>query len=156
MPTDRNPIADNKQMVHRFMDECWNIGKMETLHELLAQDCRLHDPVFPALTSGTDNMASHIAMCRNGFPDMNFTIDDTIAEHNEVVIHWTAHGTHRGEYLGMQPTNRSASVSGTSIFRIKDSMIVEMWADWNLMSLMNQLGIGMTQQQGAAKAGTPR
>lgn len=106
MPTDRNPIADNKQMVHRFMDECWNIGKMETLHELLARDCRIHDPVFPALTSGADSMARHITMCRNGFPDMNFTIDDTIAERNEVVIHWTAHGTHRGEYLGMQPTNR--------------------------------------------------
>jgi steroid delta-isomerase-like uncharacterized protein len=156
MPTDRNPIADHKQMVHRFMDECWNIGKMETLHELLAQDCRIHDPVFPALTSGADNMARHITMCRNGFPDMNFTIDDTIAERNEVVIHWTANGTHRGEYLGMQPTNRGASVSGTSIFRIEDSMIVEMWADWNLMSLMNQLGVGMTQQHGTAKAGSPR
>jgi len=143
MPTDRNPIEDNKQMVHRFMDECWNLGKMESLHEMVARDCRIHDPAFPSLTSGSESLARHIAVCRNGFPDMYFTIDDTIAERNEVVIHWTASGTHRGEFLGVQATNRNASVSGTSIFRIDDSMIVEMWADWNLMSLMSQLGIAM-------------
>lgn len=146
MPIDRNPLSDNKEIAHRFMDECWNLGKMESLHELVAHDCRLHDPVFPALTEGAENLARHIAMCRNGFPDMYFTIDDTIAERNEVVLHWTARGTHRGEYLGMMPTNRHAEVCGTSILRMENGMIAEMWADWNLMSLMNQLGIN-TQQQ---------
>jgi steroid delta-isomerase-like uncharacterized protein len=146
MPTDRNPIADNKQIAHRFMDECWNLGKMDSLHELVEGDCRIHDPVFPSLTCGASNLSRHIAMCRNGFPDMHFTVDDTIAERNEVVIHWTARGTHRGQYLGMQPTNRRAEVSGTSIFRIENSMIVEMWADWNVMTLMNQLGASAAQQ----------
>lgn len=146
MPIDRNPIADNKEIAHRFMDECWNLGKMDSLREMVAEDCRIHDPVFPSLTSGAGNIARHISMCRNGFPDMNFTIDDTIAERNEVVIHWTAHGTHRGDFLGMRPTNHNATVSGTSIFRIDDCMIVEMWADWNLMTLMNQLGMGVMQK----------
>ncbi|MBS1800683.1 MAG: ester cyclase [Acidobacteria bacterium] len=146
MPIDRNPIADNKEIAHRFMDECWNLGKMDSLREMVATGCRIHDPVFPALTSGAGNFARHISMCRNGFPDLNFTIDDTIAERNEVVLHWTARGTHRGVFLGMQPTNRSATVSGTSIFRIDDCMIVEMWADWNLMTLMNQLGAAVPQR----------
>jgi steroid delta-isomerase-like uncharacterized protein len=149
MPTDRNSISDNKQIAHRFMDECWNLGKMESLHELLAHDCSIHDPVFPSLTCGAANMARHIAMCRNGFPDMSFKVDDTIAERNEVVIHWTASGTHEGMYLGMAPTNRKATICGTSIFRIENDVIVEMWADWNLMSLMNQLGVGIPQHSEA-------
>jgi steroid delta-isomerase-like uncharacterized protein len=149
MPTDCNPLKDNKEIAHRFMDECWNLGKMETLHEVVASDCRIHDPVFPSLTSGADNLAHHIAMCRNGFPDMNFTVEDTIAERNEVVLHWTARGTHRGMYLGMEPTNRHAEVSGTSILRIDNCMITEMWANWNLMSLMTQLGMAQMQQSTA-------
>jgi steroid delta-isomerase-like uncharacterized protein len=146
MPTNLNPIEDNKQIVHRFMDECWNLGKMDSIREMVDENCLIHDPVFPSLTSGAGNLARHIANCRNGFPDLNFNIDDTIAERNEVVIHWTARGTHRGNFLGMKPTNRNASVSGTSIFRMESSMIMEQWADWNLMSLMEQLGVSAAQK----------
>ena len=146
MPTDPNSTGNNKEIAHRFMDECWNLGKMDSVRELVAENCRIHDPVFPSLTSGADNLARHIATCRNGFPDLYFTIDDTIAERNEVVLHWTARGTHRGDFLGMRPTNRNATVSGTSIFRLDGSMIVEQWADWNLMSLMDQLGVSAAQK----------
>jgi hypothetical protein len=41
----------------------------------------------------------------------------------------------------MPPTNRTATVSGTSIYRIEGGKIVEQWADWNLMTLMEQLGV---------------
>ncbi|QEE27318.1 ester cyclase [Terriglobus albidus] len=134
--------TDTKQIARRFIDECWNQGKLESIGELVSANCRIHDPVFPALTSGADNLKRHIGMCKNGFPDLKFSIDDTIAEGKEVVHHWTARGTHKAEFLGMQPTNRNATVSGTSIYRIEGDKIVEQWADWNLMSLMEQLGVG--------------
>jgi predicted ester cyclase len=57
------------------------------------------------------------------------------------VIHWTGRGTHKAAFLGMPPTNKQTTVSGTSIFRIEGGKIAEQWADWNLMSLMEQLGI---------------
>ncbi len=141
MPTDTRQPTDNKQIAQRFMDECWSQGKLDTVRELVASGCNFHDPVFPALTSGADNIRRHIETCRNGFPDLKFTVDDTIAERNEVVLHWTARGTHKAPFLGMQPTNRKATVSGTSIFRIEGGKITEQWADWNLMSLMDQLGV---------------
>ena len=133
--------ASNKEIARRFMDECWSQGKMDGMRELVSDKCTIHDPVFPSLAPGTESMQRHITMCRNGFPDLRFNIEDTIAERNEVVLHWTANGTHKGPFLGMEPTNRKASVSGTSIFRIDNGKIVEQWADWNLMSLMEQLGI---------------
>jgi steroid delta-isomerase-like uncharacterized protein len=136
-----NQQVDNKQIVQRLMDECWNQGKLNVVSELLSDNCRFHDPVFPTLTSGAQNMRTHIETCRNAFPDLKFTTDDTIAERNEVVIHWTARGTHKGPFLGMQPTNRQAEVTGTSIYRIDGGKITESWANWNLMSMMEQLGV---------------
>ncbi|WP_263367696.1 ester cyclase [Edaphobacter bradus] len=144
MITETKPLMDNKQLAHRFMDECWNLGKLDCVRELISEDCRIHDPVFPSLTSGAANMMRHIALCRSGFPDLNFTIDDTVAEHSEVVLHWTAQGTHQALFLGIPPTNRKVTVSGTSIYRIENSQIVEIWADWNLMTLMQQLGVSTT------------
>ena len=86
---DTNSL-ENKQLVHMFMDECWNLGEFESLREMVADGCRLHDPVFPSLTSGVESLKCHIISSRCGFPDLNFTIDDTIAERDEVVLHWTA------------------------------------------------------------------
>jgi steroid delta-isomerase-like uncharacterized protein len=137
------------------MDECWNKGNLNSVAEFVAADCRYHDPVFPSLTSGAENIKNHIQNCRGGFPDLMFTIDDTIAERDEVVHHWTAVGTHKGPFLGMPPTNKKATVTGTSIYRIEGSKIAESWANWNLMSLMEQLGIAMaTAQSNTAQSNT--
>ena len=154
MPPQNTQPTDNRQIVQRFMDECWNQGNLNTVMELVANDCRYHDPVFPSLTSGAENIKNHIQTCRSGFPDLMFTIDDTIAERDEVVVHWTGTGTHKGQFLGMPPTNKKASVTGTSIYRIEGSKIAEIWSNWNLMSLMEQLGIAMATaaQSNAAKA----
>jgi steroid delta-isomerase-like uncharacterized protein len=146
MPPQNTQPTDNRQIVQRFMDECWNQGNLNTVMELVADNCRYHDPVFPSLTSGAENIKNHIQTCRNGFPDLMFTIDDTIAERDEVVVHWTGTGTHTGQFLGMPPTNKKASVTGTSIFRLEGSKIVEEWANWNLMSMLEQLGLAMTPQ----------
>jgi steroid delta-isomerase-like uncharacterized protein len=149
--------TDNRQIVQRFMDECWNKGNLDSVAELVAADCRYHDPVFPSLTSGAENIKNHIQNCRNGFPDLMVTIDDTIAERDEVVIHWTVNGTHKGQFLGMPPTNKKASVTGTSINRIEGSKIAEIWSNWNLMSLMEQLGIAMaTAQSNTAQSNAAR
>jgi len=141
MTTDDKQPMENKHITKRFMDECWNQGKMDSIRELVASGCKLHDPVFPALTSGADNLKRHIETCRSGFPDLKFSIEDTIAERNEVVHHWTARGTHKGQFLGLPPTNRTVTISGTSINRIEGGKIVEQWSDWNLMTLMEQLGV---------------
>jgi steroid delta-isomerase-like uncharacterized protein len=138
----------NKEIARRFMEECWNQGQLDSISELVSDNCSFHDPVFPNLEAGAENIKRHISMCRSGFPDLKFTIEDTIAERNEVVLHWMARGTHKGQFLGMAPTDKTASVCGTSIFRIDDGKIVEQWADWNLMSLMEQLGMAPKMEAG--------
>ena len=148
---DDKQTMENKQIAQRFVDECWNQGKMDSLRELMASGCMIHDPVFPALTSGADNFGRHIEMCRSAFPDLKFTVNDTIAERNEVVHHWTATGTHKAPFLGVPATNRSAAVSGTSINRIEGGKIVEQWSDWNLMTLMEQLGVSTAPQSAESK-----
>jgi steroid delta-isomerase-like uncharacterized protein len=132
---------ENKKIARKFMDDAWSRGHVEIVDQLMSPKCRFHDPVFPSLTSGVDAYRKHIVKIREAFPDLKFTIEDVIAENNEVVLHWTVRGTHRGEFLGMPPTQKTASVSGTSINRIEKGQIVEMWSDWNLMSLMEQLGV---------------
>ncbi len=147
---------ENKKIARKLMDDGWSKGKVEVIDELMAPNCRFHDSGFPTLTSGAENYKQHIRSCREGFPDLKFTIDDEIAERNEVVLHWKGHGTHRGMFMGLPATNKSATVSGTTISRIEKGKIVEQWADWNVLSLMEQLGVAAAPhaQTGAHAAAT--
>ena len=131
----------NKKVVQRFIEECWNQGNLNKASELLVDQVRFHDPVFPGLNPGIQNIKNHIELCRRAFPDLKFAIDDTIAERDEVVVHWTAAGTQKGAFLGMPATNRKVSLEGTSIYRLKDSKITEEHANWNLATMMAQLGV---------------
>ncbi len=141
MPQQNQTTDQNKQVVQRFVEECWNQGNLNKASEFLADQIRFHDPVFPNLNTGIQNVKNHIEGCRRAFPDLKFTIEDTIAERNEVVLHWRAHGTHKGEFLGMQPTNRKVTVDGTSIYRLEGLKISESHANWNLATMMAQLGV---------------
>ena len=137
---DEKALEQNKELVRRFYDECWNQGRTDRLDQYVAKDCRYHDPAFPTLEPGIESLKRHIAMCRKGFPDLRFTIDDMIGERDEVVVHWTAHGTQEGQFLGIAPTQRTAAVTGTSIYRIKNQRMVEQFAEWNVLTLLEQLG----------------
>ena len=137
---DENILDQNKELTRRFYEECWNQGKTERVDQYVAKDCRYRDPVFPSLAPGVESIKRHITMCRNAFPDLRFSLDDMIAERDEVVVHWTANGTQEGQFLGVAPTRKTATVGGTSIYRIKNQKIVEQAADWNLLTLLEQLG----------------
>ncbi len=137
-------LEENKQLVRKLYEECWNKGKLDVIGQIVSSDCRLHDPVFPSLGAGVEGLRKHIQMNRAAFPDLHFKIDDMIAERDEVVVHWTGRGTQEGPFLGLAPTKRTGSVSGTSICRIKNGKIVEGWTDWNVTTLLEQLGIAVS------------
>ena len=44
-------------------------------------------------------------MYLNAFPDMAMTVDDVIAEGENVVVRWTAVGKHKGELMGIPATD---------------------------------------------------
>jgi steroid delta-isomerase-like uncharacterized protein len=140
-------FEENKEICRRLLEEAFGKGNYDTIDQTVARKCRLHDSVFPSLQPGSESLKQHVRDQRAAFPDLSCTCDDVIAERDEVVIHWTCRGTHRGDFLNFAPTNRSAMVSGTSIFRVENSQITELFVDWNLQSLLDQLGLGMTEQE---------
>jgi len=95
----------------------------------------------PEVTHGPDAQKQSIAALRAAFPDFQLTIEDLIAEGDKVVLHWTARGTHKGEFMGIAPTGKQATVTGLSISRFAGGRIVELREIWDRLGLLQQLGV---------------
>ncbi|NMG21462.1 hypothetical protein DP116_19210 [Brasilonema bromeliae SPC951] len=78
-----------------------------------------------------------------GFPDLQFTITDAIAEGDKVAISWTAQGTHKGEIKvhHLPATGKSVSWTGIIIYRIVEGKITEERGQEHALGLFQQLGL---------------
>jgi len=130
---------ENKDIVRRFYEEIWNRGNMKLVDELLSTDFVDHNPQMSG--PGRENAKKLFAMYRTAFPDLRMTVEDQIAEGDEVVTRFSAHGTHRGELMGISPTGKHTSITGIDILRLAKGRIVEHWGEVDNLGLMTQLGV---------------
>ena len=72
-------------------------------------------------------------------PDIIITFEDIIIEGNKVVYRYNLAGTHKGEFVDLQPTGKQFKVNGMTIFSFRDAKCIERWNLVDMMSLMEQL-----------------
>ena len=131
----------NKALVIRITEEVANRGNFSVVDDLVAPEYVGHSPTHSAGEArGREGYRGFYQTLRGAFPDLEFTIEDLIAEGDKVVSRWRARGTHRGEFRGLHPTGKSGEVAGTSLFRITDGRIVECWTNADDFSLMQLVG----------------
>lgn len=75
------------------------------------------------------------------FPDCRFTIDDLIAEGDQVVTKKTFEGAHTVGLNGIPPTGKRVRLQFADIMRLRDGKIVEHWLAMDQLSFMQQLGV---------------
>jgi predicted ester cyclase len=82
--------------------------------------------------------ATLIAAC----PDLHVSVDDQIAEGDKVVVRWRDTGTHTGAPLfGVAATGKTIILTGIDILRIRDAVVVERWAESDMLYVLETLGI---------------
>jgi steroid delta-isomerase-like uncharacterized protein len=140
----------NKTNVRRLFEEVWNKGNMQVADELIASSYTHHDNSSPDLGRGPENEKKRVALYRNAFPDIRFTIEDLLTEGETVVARWSCRGTHKGEFNGIAPTNKQFNITGVSIARFTNGKVFEGYVNWDALGLMQQLGV--VPELGRAKA----
>lgn len=126
----------------RFFDEVWSDGKLDLVDELFAPEYVGHPSGPEETVEGPEGVKEYVGRLREGVSDLAVTVEDQIAEGDKVATRWTAHGTHDGELIGIDPTGRTATVSGITIQRIgSGGQIVEGWTNWDMLGMIRQLGI---------------
>jgi steroid delta-isomerase-like uncharacterized protein len=139
---------ENKTITRRLFEDL-NKGievALATHKELFAPNLVAHYPGMPPQNYEEHEQFLH--MLYEGFPDLQYTLEDLIAEGDKVVNRFTGRGTHKGEFQGIPPTGKSATVSGMGILRFAGGKIVEQWSLWDQLGMLQQLGVIPAPGQG--------
>ena len=132
----------NKTVSRRLFEEVWSKGNLALLNEIIAKDHVNSGPgTLPGLPNGPEGTKQFVTVYRNAFPDVDFTINEQIAEGDKVVTRWTAQGTHKGELMGTPATGKSATVTGISVDRLVNGKIAESWGIFDQFGMLQQLGV---------------
>jgi steroid delta-isomerase-like uncharacterized protein len=133
--------ADNKAIVRRLYEEVHNKRKLEVLNELVSPSHAIHGPIYSGPSIGPEMYKRVVLLFLEAYPDLHWTIEDTIAEQDRVVVCWTFSGTHKGEFMGIPPTNKNVSVDGITIHHIAGGKIMDSYVSLDMWGLMQQLGV---------------
>jgi steroid delta-isomerase-like uncharacterized protein len=88
---------------------------------------------------GAEAAKQFITAFLSAFPDVQYTIHDTVTDGDKVVTRWTATATHAGDFAGIAPTQKRIQMFGITIFHIVDGRIAALWNSWDVFGLMQQL-----------------
>jgi steroid delta-isomerase-like uncharacterized protein len=139
MSAQENSAQENKALYRRWFEDVVSRRDAALAGELLAPDYRLH---FPGLPRPLDR-DGHLQLLHafwTAFPDWEETVDDAVAEGDRVVMRVTGRGTHDVPFQGIPPTGRPVTATGMGIARIAGGQIVETWAAYDALGLLQQLG----------------
>ena len=133
-------IEENKVLASRWTEEIWNQGNLAAIDDLCAPNF-VFNYAPPGMVPDRESYKKTVTMFRTAFHSMHLTNEIVIAEGDKVVTRWSGRSVHKGEFMGIAPTDKQVTMTGNSIAHIVGGKIVEEWTEMDIMGLMQQLGV---------------
>ena len=113
-------IEENKTIVRRFMTEVLEQGNFSLIDQLCAPNY-----VNRLTGQGTESLIQLGGMMKMAIPDLHLSIENLVAEGDQVVARYTITGTNTGSIMGSKPTGKAISVRGLTYYRLSNGKIAE-------------------------------
>jgi predicted ester cyclase len=143
-PYNGNPSANKEQsrsLVEQFIKDVLNGHNLEVLSQIVSPNILIHPTAMPCEASfyGIEGVGVWFNSQWESFPDLTITDYFTVAQGDIVAVHWTAQGTSKGNFLMLPPSGKVVKYTGSSMYRIENGKIVEIWETRNTLAIMKQI-----------------
>jgi steroid delta-isomerase-like uncharacterized protein len=142
-PHDAAMLAEHKRLCTWAHETAFGQGDLSMATTYIAADYVDHPPARPyqVAISGPDCLIEAVGAFRGAFPDLRVTLEDMVAEGNEVSARARWQGTHEADFFGIPPTGKRFDTQGINFFRFADGQFVERYGTWDVVTFMQQLGL---------------
>ncbi len=129
---------ENKSLIYGFLKSC-SAATIDDAHDpaaelekdirfgfsqVLAPDYIEHGPQsqmpFEELVQG-------MVWLRSAFPDLTYRAEDIIDGGDKVVVRYSAHGTHLGQFMDVPASSKKIEINGIYVGRVANGKIAEGW-----------------------------
>ena len=138
--SDTAITAENNRRTMTRFTEFINTASEKLAVELISPNAIFHVPGRVEPMRGPEGYLAIIGMMRGGFPDIQWTLEETICEGDKVAARFTMRGTHRGLFMGVPPTGKKIEVQAMNLYRISSGQFVEERGQPDLLALLQQIG----------------
>jgi predicted ester cyclase len=130
-------MENQKSVIRRYI-KSYETGNLDNIKAFLHPSHVYYPPGGGKPMNLEERMDDEIFFFK-AFSDIKTSIEDIIAEGDKVACRIAMHCTHAGEYHGIKATNKRIAISYTDITHLKDGRILKEWAEFDMMSIYNQL-----------------
>mgnify|MGYP003574272347 CR=1 FL=1 len=133
MSTEKSNVA----FLEAYTEDFWNTANMTAFDKYFDDEFVVH------MADGDMSRDEYRGLCQAyfaAFPDLRITCDGWVAEGDRVTKIWTAHSTHKGDFMGIPASGNSVVVKGIEVFRLANGKIAELWASMDTLGMMQQIG----------------
>ena len=138
-------IEENKEVVRRIFEEVRNGQNYEHINDLIHPDFVYSIPQQDF--KGPEGFKENNMMWRTAFPDLHRTIFELVGDGDIVSVLDESDGTFSGEFVGFKPTGNHVTHTMAHFFRFKEGKVIEMIPIANMLSMFQQMGVEIPNQQ---------
>ena len=115
---------NNKDIVKYFYEVIVSRNLLDELPKYIAEDC-VQRVGEKEIFMGIDGMKQHLVALKKTYPDYTMKIIRQYVTDDYVISEFIMRGTHKGEFIGITPTNKVLEITGVDIDKVIDGKIVE-------------------------------
>jgi steroid delta-isomerase-like uncharacterized protein len=124
--------------IYRLIIEAISHDDPYALERFISPDVVDHNPV-PGQAAGLDGFKQWMASARTSFPDLQGSVEDVIVQGERVAARMTWHGTHRGDFVGVPPTNKRIAMTAFHHVRFARGRAAEWWGTADVFGALQQM-----------------
>jgi predicted ester cyclase len=115
---------NNAELVKAFYEVIVSENRLDELDRYISDDC-VQKVGEKEIHIGIIGMKKHLVALKETYPDYAMKIIRQYSDGDYVISEFIMRGTHKGEFIGIKPTNKVLEITGVDIDKVVDGKIVE-------------------------------
>jgi steroid delta-isomerase-like uncharacterized protein len=132
--------ADSEGVARQFI-QAINDRDWESLESLVAEDLVRHSASTPGISvTNREEFLSFLRADLESVPDAIQEVDLMFGSGDMVAVRARYLGTQTGQLGPFPPSGKAIDLPFIGLLRIEDGQVAEIWAEWNNLEMLSQLG----------------
>ena len=131
-------VEENKEAIRRLFN-IFNAHDFSRMDEVCDEDV-IYRTASGIELRGLEAYRDVMRQLHEGFPDFEYSLEDMVGEGDRIHCTYRYTGTHQGEFMGIQASDKKADYLVASACRFEEGKLVDELDFYDGLTFMRQLG----------------